>query len=126
MTQSSPLTSTTRPRETSDAFDDSYLEETELALHWYDRVIHEFPATDAAELAYRKKLFVLIGYREPGEHGRSWGVKEENGSYCGKVFVHFALLNHPVDPAFDPFKVFIGLRRNSSERSGNSVKSRES
>jgi hypothetical protein len=47
--------------------DSSYLEKTEFAMAWYNCVIHEFPASDAAESAYSKKLFVLIGYREPGE-----------------------------------------------------------
>lgn len=41
--------------------DTSWLPHVELAVDWYDRVIKEFPGSDAAELAYERKMFALIG-----------------------------------------------------------------
>src|SRR5207248_10705849 len=35
--------------------DASWLPEVELAVDWYDRVIKEFPGSDAAVLAYERK-----------------------------------------------------------------------
>jgi tetratricopeptide (TPR) repeat protein len=70
--------------------DSSYLDETELATFWYDRVIHEFPGSDDAELAYRKKLFAIIGYREPGEYGSSWGAKGNYKLYMPVLLSAFA------------------------------------
>ena len=49
--------------------DSSFLEEEDLAIPWYDRVIKEFPGSDAAELAYQRKLFVLVGWKDPDGTG---------------------------------------------------------
>jgi tetratricopeptide (TPR) repeat protein len=56
--------------------DSSWLPKDELAIEWYDRVIQEFAGTAAAELAYRKKLFALLGWRDPGQYGNSWGAEK--------------------------------------------------
>ncbi len=86
--------------------DSSFLEETELATSWYDRVIHEFAGSDDAEVAYRKKLFVLIGYREPGEYGRSWGVKQNYKLYMPKLLSAFAEMESafPSDSSLQAFR----------------------
>jgi len=86
--------------------DSSYLESTDLATAWYDRVIKEFPGTDAAELAYKKKLFVLVGYREPGEYGESWGVKRNFQLYMPKLLSAFAEMEaaFPKSPSLQGFR----------------------
>lgn len=60
--------------------DSSYLSEVELATAWYDRVIEEFPGSDAAERAYEKKIFALLGWVDPDgvQHGlRIYGGGEQ-------------------------------------------------
>ena len=41
--------------------DSSWLDKTELAFEWYDKVIAEFPSTPAAELAYLEKFKTILG-----------------------------------------------------------------
>ncbi|TXD33795.1 tetratricopeptide repeat protein [Lujinxingia vulgaris] len=55
--------------------DSSWLPKLEQALHWYDRVIAEFPGTPAAEAAYARKLFALLGWETSGRYGSSYGLK---------------------------------------------------
>ena len=47
--------------------DVSGLPKEELAMAWYERVIAEFPNTDAAEIAYERKLFTLLDNFYRGE-----------------------------------------------------------
>jgi tetratricopeptide (TPR) repeat protein len=69
--------------ETEKAFkiDGSWLPNVELSIEWYDRVIKEFPGTYAAELAYSRELFAIIGWTELGEYGSSYGVKGDFKKY---------------------------------------------
>jgi tetratricopeptide (TPR) repeat protein len=55
--------------------DASWLPRVELALQWYDKVISEFPGSDAAEIAFQRKLFTLIGWKEIGQYGESYGLR---------------------------------------------------
>ena len=41
--------------------DSSWLDKTELAFEWYDKVIAEFPGTPAAKLAYLEKFKTILG-----------------------------------------------------------------
>jgi hypothetical protein len=61
--------------------DASWLPRAELGLLWYDRVIKEYPGSDAAELSYIRKLRTLLGWKEPGQYGDSYGVKADFGKY---------------------------------------------
>jgi tetratricopeptide (TPR) repeat protein len=72
--------------------DSSWMPNVELALEWYDRVIQEFPGTDAAELAYEKKMFALLGSKEPGRDGESYGTKNNFGKYQPQVLATFVSL----------------------------------
>jgi len=38
------------------------LPKVELAIQWYDKAISEFPGSNAAELAYNRKLFAILGW----------------------------------------------------------------
>ncbi len=61
--------------------DNSWLPNVEAANKWYDKVISEFPKTPAAELAYKNKLRTLLGWKEPGRYGSSYGLKDGFGTY---------------------------------------------
>lgn len=41
--------------------DTSYLNKFDMALHWYDKVISEFPGTAAANIAYIDKFKTILG-----------------------------------------------------------------
>lgn len=61
--------------------DASWLPKVELSIDWYDRVIKEFPGTYAAELAYQRKLFAIIGWEELGQYGSTYGIKNDFKKY---------------------------------------------
>ena len=61
--------------------DASWLPKVELAIDWYDKVIEEFPNTYAAELAYQRKLFSILGWKELGQYGISYGIREDYKKY---------------------------------------------
>lgn len=61
--------------------DASWLPKVELAIDWYDKVILEFPKTYAAELAYQRKLFAILGWKEIGQYGSSYGVRQDYKKY---------------------------------------------
>ncbi len=62
----------------------------ETAISWYDRVIAEFPRTDAAELAYQRKMFALLGWKELSQYGSSYGVKANFAKYMPMVLKTFS------------------------------------
>ena len=71
------------------SIDSSWLPMIELANEWYDRVIKEFPGSDAAEIAYERKLFALIGWRELGRDGDAYGLKNNFQKYMPLVLSSF-------------------------------------
>jgi tetratricopeptide (TPR) repeat protein len=70
--------------------DSSWLQHVELAVDWYDRVIKEFPDSSAAELAYQRKLFALVGWRDLGRDDVSYGVKGNFRKYMPQLLETFA------------------------------------
>lgn len=70
--------------------DASWMPKVELALDWYDKVIDEFPDTYAAELAYQRKLFSIIGWKESGQYGSSYGVRDNYKKYLPILLQTFA------------------------------------
>lgn len=61
--------------------DASWLPKVEMAIDWYDRVIKEFPGSDAAEIAYHRKLFCILGWKESGQYGNWYGLKYDFKKY---------------------------------------------
>lgn len=59
----------------------SWLPKVELAIDWYDKVILEFPKTYAAELAYQRKLFTILGWKEIGQYGSRYGMSDDFKKY---------------------------------------------
>jgi len=68
--------------------DSSWLPDVELALQWYDRIIEEFPNSDAAELAYERKMFALIGWKDA--IGDSHGLRADFAKYMPQVLDTFS------------------------------------
>lgn len=76
--------------ETTFTIDSSYLPDVELATAWYDRVIEEFPGSDAAERAYEKKMFALLGWVDPDGVQHGLRIQGENQKYFPPVLDTFA------------------------------------
>ncbi len=58
--------------------DTSWIPSVEAAIYWYDRIIAEFPASNAARTAYEEKMRTIIGWEEPGPYGESYGLKRDS------------------------------------------------
>ncbi len=70
--------------------DPSWLPNVELAIEWYNRVIEEFPGSNAAEIAFQRKMFALLGWEESGRYGSSYGVKNNFNKYMHLVLQTFS------------------------------------
>jgi len=64
-------------KDTRFTIDSSWLKSFDAALKWYDKAIIEFPKTTAAKVAYQEKLRTLLGWKESGRYGSSYGVKKD-------------------------------------------------
>ena len=71
--------------------DSSWIPMDQVALGWFDKVISEFPKTQAARVAYVKKFQVVLGWTDPGEYGETYGVKKSrNVADLVSVFEQFS------------------------------------
>jgi tetratricopeptide (TPR) repeat protein len=70
--------------------DASWLPSVELANAWYDKIIAEFPGSEGAEIAYQRKLFTILGWKELGEYGSAYGVRENYTKYMPLLLETFA------------------------------------
>ncbi len=61
--------------------DSSWIQNVEAANTWYDRVIAEFPGTNAARRAFEAKMETLIGWKDSGQYGSSHGLKASHQKY---------------------------------------------
>lgn len=61
--------------------DASWLPSVELANAWYDKTIAEFPGSEAAEIAYQRKLFTILGWKELGQYGSVYGLQADFKKY---------------------------------------------
>lgn len=86
--------------------DSSWLPKVELANEWYDRVIQEFPKSDAAETAYERKLFTLLGTRDRLSEGDSTGVKANYSLYIPQVLSTFTAFetDFPANSSLQAFR----------------------
>ncbi len=71
------------------SIDSSWLPPVEMASEWYDRVITGFPGTPEAELAFQRKMFALIGWREGGRDGDAHGAKGNSAKYLPMILKTF-------------------------------------
>jgi hypothetical protein len=61
--------------------DSSWIPKIEASLKWYDKTIFEFPNSKASKLAYQDKMRTLLGWKDSGRYGSSYGIKESFDKY---------------------------------------------
>ncbi len=52
-------------------------------------MLEEFPKTNASEIAYRRKLFTLLGWKEAGRDGESYGAFADFRKYIPQILETF-------------------------------------
>ena len=70
--------------------DSSWMPSVEIALKWYNKVLKEFSNTPSAEVAYRRKLFTLLGSSNPDDNQKKSGLKEDFKKYIPIVLQTFS------------------------------------
>ncbi len=70
--------------------DSSWMPSVEIAVKWYDKVLKEFPGTPSAEVAYRRKLFALLGSSNSDDDHKAFGLKEDFKKYIPVVLQTFS------------------------------------
>lgn len=86
--------------------DSSWLPKVELAIEWYDKVIEQFPSSDASEIAYQRKLFAILGWSETGRYGSSFGIRENSTKYLPLLLSTFSQfeVDHPQSSYLQGFR----------------------
>lgn len=86
--------------------DSSWIPKVETAIKWYDKVIAEFPKSNASKIAYRSKLRTLLGWKERGQYGSSFGIRSDFAKYMPKLLETFAAFeqDHPSASSLQAFR----------------------
>ena len=69
--------------------DGSWIPKIEAAVKWYDKVITEFPKSEASRIAYEGKLKTLLGWKEPGRDGDAYGIEANFNKYMSQMLQTF-------------------------------------
>jgi outer membrane protein assembly factor BamD (BamD/ComL family) len=70
--------------------DSSWLPKEDMAIEWYDRVIQQFPKTEAAEEAYSKKIRALLGWEDRGAYSTTkYGALRDPDRYLSGAIAAF-------------------------------------
>ena len=93
-------------RDSQFTIDSSWIPKVEAANKWYDKTITEFPDTKAARIAYEEKIRTLLGWKERGQYGSSYGLKKDFNQYMPKVLNTFEELqqNFPSASTLQAFR----------------------
>ena len=88
--------------------DSSYIDKVETAIWWYDKVIEEFPGTEAANEAFREKIRTLIGWTDGyGDDREEFGLhnRRKGRKYFPLIEATFLKLEtgFPEDPYLEAF-----------------------
>jgi tetratricopeptide (TPR) repeat protein len=78
-----------RGRDTVFHIDSSWISNLTAAIKWYDKTIKDFPGTTAARVAYEEKMRSLQGWKEPGQYGESYGIKDNVKTYLPMLIQTF-------------------------------------
>ena len=70
-----------REKDNRFTIDSSWIPNVEAAVKWYDKVIVEFPGTEAARRAYEEKLRTLLGWQDSGRYGQPHGIRASFDGY---------------------------------------------
>ncbi|ACH37093.1 hypothetical protein Gbem_0062 [Citrifermentans bemidjiense Bem] len=86
--------------------DSSWIPQVEAAIKWYDKVILEFPKSEAAKIAYEGKLKTIIGWEETGRYGEQHGLKGNFYKYMPMMLSTFAAFesDHPDASTLQSFR----------------------
>ena len=95
-----------RGKDNKFTIDSSWIPNIESAIKWYDKVISEFPKTNASRIAYQEKLRTLFGWEDPGKYGEKHGVKFYFSKYMPQLLETFASFenDHPTAPTLQAFR----------------------
>ena len=77
-----------RGKEETLTIDTSWIPKDEAAIAWYDRTIAEFPDSDAAVLAQKKKFYTVYGWEDPGKYGETYGVQGNKAKVTDLVTIY--------------------------------------
>jgi tetratricopeptide (TPR) repeat protein len=86
--------------------DASWIPNVEIAIRWYDKVISEFPKSEAARRAYRDKMRTLLGWKELGTRGEKYGIEQSFDTYILMLLETFEAFENsfPEDSLLQPFR----------------------
>ena len=65
-----------KERERIFTIDSSFIHNLDAAVFWYDKVIADHTGTTAAKVAFEEKMRSLFGWKEPGQYGRAYGMRD--------------------------------------------------
>jgi len=71
------------------SIDSSWIPKVEASVKWYDKVIKEFPNTNASRVAYQDKMRTLLGWKERGQYGSSYGIEKSFSTYMPQLIETF-------------------------------------
>ena len=95
-----------RGKDSKWVIDSSWIPHVEVAIKWYDKVITDFPKSDAARIAFKEKMKTLLGWKESGQYGESYGIKKSFSTYMPlllKTFEEFEVA-FPEDSMLQPLR----------------------
>jgi tetratricopeptide (TPR) repeat protein len=95
-----------RGKDKSFTIDSSWISNIEAAIKWYDKVISEFPQSNASKLAYKEKLRTLLGWEDPGRYGGKHGIRASYDKYMPQLLDTFASFekDHPTASSLQAFR----------------------
>lgn len=101
--------------------DSSWISSLSAAIKWYDKTINDFPGTIAARVAYEEKMRALLGWKEPGEYGKAYGIRANVKAYLPVLIQTFNayVRDFPDAPAKTAFRyqiaqIYWGMGDNAS------------
>ena len=88
------------------SIDSSWIPKIESSIKWYDKVINEYPKSNASKVAYKKKLRTILGWKEIGKYGSEYGIKGDFKKYMPILLSTFKSFeeDHPSDSSLQAFR----------------------
>ena len=86
--------------------DSSWIPKVESSIKWYDKVITEYPKSVASKVAYKKKLRTILGWKDIGQYGSSYGIRGNFQKYIPLLLSTFRSFeeDHPTDSSLQAFR----------------------
>lgn len=95
-----------KDKKTIFTIDSSWIPAVESSIRWYDKVINEYPKSIASKVAYKKKLRTILGWKDIGKYGSSYGIREDFKKYIPILLSTFKSFeeDHPSDSSLQAFR----------------------